>query len=74
MNRLIAGMLICSASTSAYDKFFDKRVAPILIRRCLGCHNDELKDGDISFEDRDSLLKGGKRGPAIVPANRKTAF
>ena len=47
--------------------FFDERVEPILGKRCLGCHNDELKDGSISFMDRDSLLKGGSRGPAIVP-------
>jgi hypothetical protein len=47
--------------------FFDERVEPILGRRCVGCHNDELKDGGISFMDRDSLLKGGGRGPAIVP-------
>ncbi len=49
------------------QRFFDERVAPILARRCLPCHNDELKNGEISFLDRDSLLKGGPRGPAIVP-------
>ena len=53
-----------AASDSAY---FDKRVAPILTRRCLGCHNNQLNDGNISFEDRASLLKGGPHGPAIVP-------
>jgi hypothetical protein len=42
-------------------------VEPILGRRCVGCHNEELKDGGISFMDRASLLKGGSRGPAIVP-------
>ena len=47
--------------------FFDQRVEPILGKRCVGCHNEELKDGGISFMDRDSLLKGGSRGPAIVP-------
>ncbi|MGH9613920.1 MAG: c-type cytochrome domain-containing protein [Bryobacteraceae bacterium] len=49
-------------------RFFDKRIAPILTKRCLACHNDQLKNGDISFLDRDSLLVGrGSRGPAIVP-------
>ena len=48
-------------------RYFDDRVAPILIRRCLPCHNPELKNGNVSFLDRESLLKGGKRGPAIVP-------
>jgi Planctomycete cytochrome C len=47
--------------------FFDKRVAPILEKRCLGCHNRELKNGGISFPDRDSLLTDHGRGPAIVP-------
>jgi hypothetical protein len=47
--------------------FFDTHVAPILTKRCLGCHNGELKNGNISFLDRDSLLADGKRGPAIVP-------
>jgi len=72
------GLLCCAAAlalgadgTAKYfdspAKYFDKKVAPILTRRCLGCHNDELKDGGISFQDRASLLKGGGRGPAIVP-------
>jgi cytochrome c len=49
------------------ERFFDSRVAPILIKRCLGCHNEQLKNGNISFRDRGSLLQGGGRGPAIVP-------
>src|SRR4051794_2866160 len=48
-------------------RFFDTQVAPILTKRCLGCHNNQLNDGGISFQDRDSVLKGGSRGPAIVP-------
>src|SRR5216684_3192429 len=48
-------------------RFFDRRVEPILRARCLGCHNDKLKDGGLSFAGRNSLLLGGTRGPAIVP-------
>jgi len=72
---VIAGrILFCVAAFAAAapawekpERFFDTRVAPILTKRCLGCHNAELKNGDISFLDRESLLKGGRRGPAIVP-------
>jgi hypothetical protein len=67
VTRPIAALAVFSTLLFASDKFTDNRVAPILITRCLGCHNDELKDGDISFNDRESVLKGGKRGPAIVP-------
>jgi hypothetical protein len=50
-------------------RFFDERVAPILERRCVPCHNEQLKNGNISFLDRESLLHGGTHGPAIVPGN-----
>jgi hypothetical protein len=49
------------------QRFFDLRVAPILTKRCLGCHNQQLNNGNISFLDRNSLAKGGRLGPAIVP-------
>ena len=62
-------LLLLAALAQTDARFFDSRVAPILRKRCLGCHNNELKDGGISFQDRGSLLKGGSRGPAIVPGS-----
>ena len=60
--------VLCAAAWAGSAKFFDRRVAPILAKNCLGCHNHELNDGDISFEDRASLLKDREgRGPAVVP-------
>lgn len=71
MKRAVCLCAVCAAIALAGDskneRFFDQRVAPILTKRCLGCHNDELNDGGISFLDRDSLLKIGNRGPAITP-------
>jgi len=58
---------IAAKRPDCVECFFDTRVAPILTRRCLACHNQELKNGGISFQDRDSLVIGGSRGPAIVP-------
>ena len=73
MNGIIFCLVVLSGAAFAQKpptnaaRFFNARVAPILSKRCLGCHNEELKDGGISFLDRDSLLKGGSRGPALVP-------
>lgn len=75
--KLPAACLLAAAAASATAqetsprdaRFFDRRVAPILQRRCLACHNQDLKDGGVSILDRDSLLKGGTRGPAIVPGD-----
>jgi hypothetical protein len=67
------GLFAVAAHSFAADqsvreqRFFNTRVAPILGKRCLGCHNRQLNNGSISFLDRDTLLKGGGRGPAIVP-------
>ena len=66
---LLALALMMAASTSKDAQFFEKRVAPILKRRCSGCHNAELKDGGISVFDRASLLNGGPRGPAVLPGD-----
>jgi len=49
------------------QKFFEDRVAPILTRRCVSCHNEELRNGGLSLLDRESLLAGGGRGPAVEP-------
>lgn len=63
----LTAAVLASDAPKADARFFDKRVAPILTKRCLGCHNIDLKAGNISFEDRESLLKSGARGAAIVP-------
>ena len=63
----MAGPAFAAHSPQREQRFFDARVAPILTKRCLGCHNRQLNNGNIVFQDRDSLLKGGRRGPAIVP-------
>ena len=65
---LTAALLAVAGELSAEDRqFFDNRIAPILKGHCLPCHNHELNDGEISFENRETLLKRrGSRGPAIV--------
>ena len=70
------GVILCLLLFANPDpaRFFDKRVAPILTKRCLGCHNQELKDGGIAFDDRDSLLKGGSHGPAISPGKPESSY
>ena len=64
-----AGLAAESAAENGDARFFDRRVAPILTKRCLGCHNNEQKAANISFLDRDSLTAavGPVAGPVVGP-------
>jgi WD40 repeat protein len=45
---------------------YAKEVADILDAKCVGCHNGALAESKLNLEDVAGMLKGGKRGPAIV--------
>ena len=46
---------------------FETRVAPILARRCLECHDPATRKGKLDLSRRELALAGGKNGPPIVP-------
>lgn len=46
--------------------FFEKSVRPLLVARCLGCHGAANPAGGLRLDQREALLKGGARGPALV--------
>ncbi len=46
---------------------FQRDVYPFLEANCVGCHNVAISEGKLNLEEIDTIKKGGKRGPAIVP-------
>tara|TARA_B100001123_G_C15328616_1_gene1030429 strand:+ start:422 stop:3742 length:3321 start_codon:yes stop_codon:yes gene_type:complete len=46
--------------------FFEKRVRPVLVQHCYECHGDGIAESDLRVDSRAGLLRGGKRGAAIV--------
>jgi hypothetical protein len=46
---------------------FAKEILPLLEARCLGCHGLQQQMSGLRLDSRESALKGGKSGPAIVP-------
>jgi Protein of unknown function (DUF1553)/Protein of unknown function (DUF1549)/Planctomycete cytochrome C len=50
-------------------EFFEKKIRPVLVDQCYKCHSAEMESpkGGLLLDTRDSLLKGGESGPAIVP-------
>lgn len=62
-----AGKIEAAAVTLDRAIDYDKDIQPILDEKCVACHNVAIAESKLNVEDFTLLLKGGKRGPAIVP-------
>jgi len=51
------------------SRFFEEEVRPLLAARCQSCHNDTVASGGLAMTSRESLLRGGSRGPSLVPGS-----
>lgn len=50
--------------------FFERKVRPILVENCYGCHSADTKAaGDLRVDDYHGLISGGRGGPAVVPGD-----
>src|SRR5262245_3430837 len=65
--------LLCPAFVCADDAFRD-RVAPILQRRCLSCHNTADKKGGLSLETSAALEAGGDSGSPVAAGSPDESY
>ncbi|MCI0336882.1 MAG: PSD1 and planctomycete cytochrome C domain-containing protein [Acidobacteria bacterium] len=73
---LIFGIVLAFASQKpgvASDDFKQK-VAPIFERSCLMCHGARLQRSGLDLRSEETILKGGARGPAVVPGNAEKSL
>jgi cytochrome c553 len=54
-------------------EFYTQRIEPILDDNCYSCHA-ESQSGGLRLDAYPSILKGGNRGPAIVPGDPDTSI
>jgi mono/diheme cytochrome c family protein len=82
LSRLIASLLCMSSmlaqaaitpeqaktlpAPAAHPINFSKEIKPIFEASCIKCHGRGRDKGDFQIDSRDTLLKGGGSGPAIV--------
>ncbi len=61
--------LKAQATDASTLEFFERRVRPLLAKHCFACHGAEIDtpQGNLRVDQRSGLMKGGSRGPAIVP-------
>jgi len=47
-------------------KLYDDVIAKIMDNKCISCHNNTKKKGDLSLLDRAAILKGGENGEVVL--------
>jgi hypothetical protein len=68
---IILGLAVAASllNLPAADKpvSFAKDIQPVLESSCLKCHGSAVQLSKLDLRTRDTALKGGEKGPAIVP-------
>ena len=54
--------------------FFEARIRPLLVRRCLRCHGSRKSGRGLRLDSRKSIIRGGKSGPALVGGKPATSL
>src|SRR5881392_2816475 len=53
---------------------YEKEVEPIFYKRCIACHSGNVKESRFDISNYEGLVKGGKRGTAIVPGKSEASL
>src|SRR5688572_11395111 len=56
-------------ASTADAEFFETRVRPVLAKNCYACHGADQQQSSLRVDSREALVKGGARGPSIVPGH-----
>ena len=75
---LLAGLTVSDLPASAADvppasaadiEFFEKKIRPLLAKRCYSCHSQSAKtvQGGLKLDSAQDVVAGGDSGPALVP-------
>ena len=84
LNCLTATCVLLAAGSAARAEkpsaeqlaFFESKIRPVLSARCYTCHSEAAKKskGGLTLDRRESMLKGGDTGPALVPGKPATSL
>ncbi len=62
-------MAMAAAPDAAGVEFFEKKIRPLFVDQCYKCHSQQSEKikGGLLLDSKESVLKGGDTGPAIIP-------
>ncbi len=60
--------LNAQSTPAASPDYFELKIRPLLATNCYACHTDSALGG-LRLDSREAMLKGGSRGPSLVPGD-----
>lgn len=67
---VVASTALASDSKPAIDReqadFFERRVRPVLVSKCLACHGERKQESGLRLDSRAAVLRGGDGGPVVA--------
>ncbi len=61
-------LTVAHAQSPSAPDYFELKIRPLLATNCYSCHTDSALGG-LRLDSRESMLKGGGRGPSLVPGD-----
>jgi len=74
MKRLLPVLVLAFSTLSAQESELATKAVGVLEKNCWGCHGPSNSISDLRLSSRESILKGGTRGPAAVAGNAKDSL
>ena len=74
---MVIALVVLSSWTSAEEnqaspqaiEFFEKKIRPILVERCVECHGPEEQSGGLRLDSVSAIQTGGDQGPPFQPTD-----
>ena len=60
---------VAAGDTAPPPALFETDVQPLFKAKCLRCHGDKARKGDLDLRTHASVLKGGESGSVVLPGN-----
>ncbi|MCA9037045.1 MAG: hypothetical protein KDA91_18040, partial [Planctomycetaceae bacterium] len=72
----IDGRLVAAEDSSKQAEFFEKKVRPLLAKRCYECHDEVTghDNGGLVLETIEGIVTGGSRGPVIDSSDPESSL
>lgn len=74
MRHAVLALAFFTSCLGQDNVLFETKVRPVLARNCYSCHGPEKQFAGLRVDSREALLKGGKRGAAIVPGKPEASW